>query len=161
MLQGQSTMNVKIMILIFFFFLSSFSLCQAAQGENLAKATIAPIAIETRANNKFNGFIGMLDFDSLQTMTVVTFRRGALGQVVCLPTIYKILEEEKKPFNAYHIKAENQYGITLSGTIDVSDKLNPRVTLVQEGGILITNISDEGRRMKKEYIPKLFIGSGE
>ena len=154
-------MKIKTTILIFAFVLSSFSLCQVAQGENLAKSTIAPIAIETRANNKFNHFIGTLNFDALQTMTIVTFSRGALGTVVCLPTIYKILEEEKKPFNIYHIKAENQYGITLSGIVNVSDKLNPKITLVLESGILITNISDEGRQMKKKYIPKVFLGSGE
>lgn len=154
-------MKIKTTILIFVFVLSFFSLCQVAQGENLAKSTIAPIAIETRANNKFNNFIGTLNFDAPQTMTVVTFSRGALGSVVCLPTIYKILEEERKPFNIYHIKAENQYGVTLSGTVNVSDKFNPKITLVLDSGILITNISDEGRKMKKEYIPKVFLGSGE
>lgn len=154
-------MKTKTMILCIVFLLSAFSLCQSAQGESLAKATIAPVAIETRANNKFNGFIGTLNFDALQTMTVVTFGRGAFGQVVCLPAVYKILEEEMKPFNIYHIKAENQYGIILSGIVDVSDKLNPKITLVLEGGILITNISAEGRHMKKEYIPKIFLGSGE
>lgn len=154
-------MRIKTMILMPVFILSSFPLCQVAQGENLAKSTIAPIAIETRANNKFNGFIGTLNFDAPQTMTVVTFSRGALGGVVCLPTIYKIIEEERKSFNIYHIKAENQYGITLSGTVNVSDKSSPKITLVLDNGILITNISDEGRKIKKEYIPKVFLGSGE
>ena len=154
-------MKTKTLMLCFVFLLSVFSSCHSARGDSLATATIAPIAIETRVNNKFNGYIGTLNFDALETIAVVTFGRGALGQVVCLPTVYKILEKEMKPFNIYHIKAENQYGIILSGFVDVSDKLNPKVTLVLEGGTLITNISSEGREMKKRYIPKVFLGSGE
>lgn len=154
-------MKIKTMILCFVSVLSAFSLCQSAQGESLATATIAPIAIETIANNKFNGSIGTLDFGALETIEVVTFRRGAFGEVVCLPMVYQILEKERRQLNIYHIKAKNQYGIILSGSVDVSDKLNPKITLVLEGGILITNISAEGREMKKAYIPKVFLGSGE
>jgi len=154
-------MKIKTMILCFISLLSVFSSWHSARGESLAKAIIAPIAIETRVNNKFNGYIGKLDFDYLETIAVVTFGRGALGTVNCLPTVYKIIEKEMKPFNIYHIKAANQYGIILSGFIDVSDKLNPKVKLLLEGGTLITNISSEGREMKKKYIPNVFLGSGE
>ena len=128
-------MKIRTMILCFLLLLSALSLCKNVQGESLSKTIIAPIAIESRANTKFNGFIGTLNFDALQTIAVVTFGRGALGQVVCLPMVYKILEEEMKPNNIYHIKAENQYGTILSGIVDVSEKLNPKITLVLESGI--------------------------
>jgi hypothetical protein len=154
-------MKMRKMIFCFLFLLCAFSICQRAQSESLSKTTIAPIAIETRANNKFNGFIGTLDFDALQTVAIVVFHRVGFGRVGCLPTVYKVLEEEMRPNSIYHVKAENQYGIILSGIVDVSEKLNPKIALVLEGGILITNISAEGRQMKNEFIPKVFLGSGE
>jgi len=152
---------MKTIILCFVFLLAISSSCSVAQGESLTTVVIAPIAIELRANNNFMGYVGKLEFDYGETINVITFGSGVLGNVQALAEVYKILEKEMRPFGIYHIKAENQYGVILSGMLDASDKLNPKITLIKEGGIVLTNISVEGREMKKKYIPRVFLGSGE
>jgi hypothetical protein len=45
-----------------------------------------------------------------------------------------------------------------TGAIDIRDPLNPKVTLTNDKGITITNISDAGRKMKKEFLLKVDLG---
>jgi len=52
----------------------------------------------------------------------------------------------------------NQLGVVSTGTIDVRDLLKPKITLTSDNGITITNILDGGRKMKKEFLPKVDLG---
>ncbi len=151
---------MKQTVLCFVFLLAISSLCNAARGEGLTKVVIAPIAIELRANNIFKGCVGTLEFYG-EMMNVITFCPAVGVNVHAFAEVYKVLEKDMRPFGIYHIKAENQYGVILSGMLDASDKPNPKITLIKEGGIVLTNISVEGREMAKKYIPRVFLGSGE
>jgi hypothetical protein len=57
-----------------------------------------------------------------------------------------------------HIKGKNQYGTMASGTIDFRDQLRPIITLVTEDGVVITNISNEGKEWQKKNIPNIGLG---
>jgi len=46
----------------------------------------------------------------------------------------------------------------LQGVIDFRDELKPKISLLTEGGTLITNISKEGIEWKKKHIPDMVLG---
>ena len=115
------------------------------------------IAVELRHNDKFTGFIGKLDYTG-QTIDIVTFGPGIAGGIVALPEVCQIAEQKINSKGVHHIKCNNQYGVTASGTIDFSDELRPKITLIRENGDVITNISTEGKKWHKKNIPKIPLG---
>lgn len=115
------------------------------------------IAIEIRANDKFSGIIGKLEYTG-ETIDLVTFQKGLFGGVIVLPEVCQITEKTINSPGVHHIKCRNQYGTIASGTIDFHDRAFPKITLVRESGQVITNISKEGKKLHNEYIPKVTLG---
>ena len=115
------------------------------------------IAVEIRVNNKFSGIIGKLEYTG-ETIDLVTFQKGLLREVIVLPEVCQIIEKTINSEGVHHIKCRNQYGTIASGTIDFHDRVAPKITLVRESGHVITNISQEGKKLQKEYIPKITLG---
>lgn len=114
------------------------------------------IAIEFQENGKFTGVIGKA-YVTQAAVEVVTFAQRS-GEVVPFAFIYTILEKRREIDGIYNIKCRNQLGVVSTGTIDVRNTLNPKISLTSDKGITLTNISHGGREMKKEFLPRVDLG---
>ena len=115
------------------------------------------IAVEIKVNSKISdGIVGKLEYAG-NNIELVTFTVGG-GRAIVLPQVYEVIEKTINSAGVHHIKCRNQNGVVASGTIDCRDKTKPKVTLVLESGQVITNISPEGKKLQREYIPKVDLG---
>ncbi len=114
------------------------------------------IAIELQERGKLTGVIGKA-YITGQSVEVVTFAEQN-GEVVPFAFIYGILGKENKSNDVYKIKCRNQIGVMSIGTIDLRNKLKPKIVLTSDKGITLTNISEDGRKMKKEFLPRVDLG---
>ena len=114
------------------------------------------IAIEFQEHGKFTGIIGKA-YVTEKAVEVVTFVEQN-GVVIPFAFIDTILEKESKTEGVYNVKCRNQLGVLSTGTIDLHDRLNPKIILTTDKGITVTNISNVGRKMKKEFMPKVDLG---
>jgi len=137
----------KIFICLFICAISSTGFAAALSGS---------IAIELQEQGKFTRVIGKA-YITEQAVEVVTFAEQN-GEVVPFAFIYVILEKENKLDGIYNIKCRNQLGVVSTGIIDLRDRLKPKIALTTDRGITLTNISDSGRKMKKEFLPKVDLG---
>ena len=138
------------LIIILFFFVS-FVISGSCYAES--------IAIEMRENNKFVDIIGKA-FITEDSIEIVTFAKvEGLPEVIApYAFIYKILERSSREADVYHIKCQNQLGVIFSGTIDLKDPLNPKILLISDRGLVMTNISNDGLNMKQKYLQYLYLG---
>ena len=137
----------KILICLFICAMSSTGFAAGLSGS---------IAIELQEQGKFTGVIGKA-YITEQSVEVVTFAERN-GEVVPFAFIYGIFEKENKSDDVYNIKCRNQLGVVSTGTIDLRDGLKPKIALTTDKGITLTNISDSGRKMKKEFLPRVDLG---
>jgi len=118
------------------------------------------IAIEFKVDNKSYKppIIGHLEYTGFSIDIVNIF--GGIGGIGILTQaqVYLITEKSVDSKGIHHIKGKNQYGTIVSGTIDFRDPVNPKITLVQDGGVVITNISDEGKKWQMKNIPNINLG---
>ncbi len=114
------------------------------------------IAFEFQEHEKFTGIIGKA-FVTESAVEIVTFAEKD-GEVVPFAFIYVIVEKRTQIEKIYNIKCRNQLGAVSTGIIDIRDPQKPKMTLISGNGITITNISDGGRKMKKEFLPKVDLG---
>ena len=114
------------------------------------------IAFEFQEDGKFTGIIGKA-YITETAVEIVTFAENN-GEVVPFAFIYAILETRSQIEGLYNIKCQNQLGVVSTGTIDIRDPLKPKIILTSDKGITITNISDGGRKMKKQFLPKVDLG---
>ena len=137
----------KIFILLFICAMSSTGFAAGLSGS---------IAIELQEQGKFTGIIGKA-YITETAVEIVTFAVKS-GEVVPFAFIYTILEKRSQIEGLYSIKCRNQLGVVSTGIIDIRDPQKPKMTLTSDKGITITNISDGGRKMKKEFLPKVDLG---
>jgi len=137
----------KILICLFICAMSSTGFAAGLSGS---------IAIEFQEQGKFTGVIGKA-YITEQSVEVVTFAERN-GEVVPFAFIYGILERESRSDDVYNIKCRNQLGVVSTGAIDLRDRLKPKIALITDKGITLTNISDGGRKMKKEFLPRVDLG---
>ena len=128
----------------------------ALSSTGFAAGLSGSIAIELQEQGKFTGVIGK-SYITEQSVEVVAFAEQN-GEVVPFAFIYGILEKERKSDDVYNIKCKNQLGVVSTGTIDLRDRLKPKITLTTNKGITLTNISDGGRKMKREFLPRVDLG---
>jgi hypothetical protein len=137
----------RILIFLFICSLSSTGFAAGLSGS---------IAIELQEQGRFTGVIGKA-YITEQSVEVVTFAERN-GEVVPFAFIYVILEKENISGDVYNIKCKNQLGVVSTGTIDLRDRLKPKISLTTDTGITLTNISGGGRKMKKEFLPRVDLG---
>ena len=137
----------KILICLFICAMSSTGFAAGLSGS---------IAIELQEHGKFTGVIGKA-YITEQSVEVVTFAERN-GEIVPFAFIYGIVEKESKSADVYNIKCRNQLSVVLTGTIDLRDRLKPKIALTTDKGITLINISDLGRKMKKEFLPRVDLG---
>ena len=102
------------------------------------------IAVEFRTNNKFNHAVGKLEYTG-QSIDIVGFSKGIIRDEI-IPTVQVYIISEKKIVQQgiHHLKGLNQYGVVASGTINFKDEKKPLITIITDGGTVITNLSSEG-----------------
>jgi hypothetical protein len=128
----------------------------AMSSTGFAAALSGSVAIELQEQGQFTGVIGKA-YITEQAVEVVTFAEQN-GKVVPFAFIYVILEKEYKLDGIYNIKCRNQLAVVSTGTIDLRDRLKPKIALTTDKGITLINISHGGRKMKKEFLPKVDLG---
>ncbi len=114
------------------------------------------IAFEFQEHGKFTGIIGKA-YITETAVEIVTFVEKS-GEVVPFAFIYTILEKLSQIEGLYTVKCRNQLGVISTGIIAIRDPLKPKMNLTSDQGITITNISNGGRKMKKEFLPRVDLG---
>lgn len=110
-------------------------------------------------NKSYNPpIVGHLEYTGT-SFDIVSIFEGIAGiDVLNQAQVYVVVEKEFIAKGVHHVKAKNQYGTVASGTIDFRDQLKPKVTLVTQGGVVITNISNEGKAWQRKKIPNMVLG---
>ncbi len=85
------------------------------------------------------------------------------GVIYAEPYLFEILEKTIVSKNVHKIKCRpinDKYGSAeITGTIDFSNELKPKIHLVNEGGhTYISNISEQGKETHMKYIPNVWLG---
>jgi len=118
------------------------------------------IAVEFKVDNKSYKppIVAHLEYTGT-SLDIVSIFEGITGiGMLTQAQVYIVVEKEIVAKGVHHLKAKNQYGTIASGTIDFRDQVKPKVNLVTEGGVVITNISNEGKEWQKRNIPKIILG---
>ena len=118
------------------------------------------IAVEFKVDNKSYKppIVGHLEYTGSSIDVVSIFESIAGIGILTQAQVYLIIEKKIISKGVHHIKGKNQYGTIASGTIDFRDQVKPQVTLVTEEGVVITNISNEGKEWQKKKIPNIILG---
>ena len=115
--------------------------------------------------NKDDYIMGKLEYsnDARQyPLQLVTF--NPIGGVIhAEPYLFEILEKTIVSKNVHRIKCRcinDKYGsVEITGTIEFSNELKPKIHLVNESGhTYISNISEKGKDTHMKYIPKVWLG---
>lgn len=90
-------------------------------------------------------------------LEVVTFLEDD-GRIVPFAFFYKITEQKNIGNKVYRISCINQLGIKATGEIDLSVISRPKLSLVTENGIAMTNITTDGLKLKEKISRYLDLG---
>jgi hypothetical protein len=115
--------------------------------------------------NKDDYIMGKLEYTNRTPqypLQLVTFNPIG-GQIFTEPYVFELLEKKIVLKNVHRIKCRpinDTYGSTeITGTIDFSDEIKPKIHLVNGfGNTYISNISEKGKKIHKKYIPKVWLG---
>lgn len=118
------------------------------------------IAVEFKVDNKpyKPPLVGHLEYVGHSLDIVIIYEAVAGIGVLTQAVVYVVVEKAVVSKGVHHLKARSQHGVAASGTIDFRDQLKPKITLVTETGVVITNISDEGREWLKRSVPQILVG---
>jgi hypothetical protein len=116
------------------------------------------IAVELKVDNKSYKppIIGHLEYTGSSIDIVSIFEDIAGIGILTQAQVYLIIEKKIISKRVHHIKGKNQYGTIAAGTIDFRDQVKPKITLVTEAGVVITNIFNEGKSGKRKIYQTLF-----
>jgi hypothetical protein len=111
--------------------------------------------------NKDDYIIGKLEYSN-NTLQLVTFNPIG-GVIYAEPYLFEILEKTIVTKNVHKIRClplNDKYGnAEITGTIDFSNELKPKIDLLNVGGdTYISNISEKGKKTHMEYIPNVWLG---
>ncbi len=115
--------------------------------------------------NEDDHIMGRLEYSNhlpQYPLQLVTF--NPIGGVIYVePYLFEILEKTIVSKNVHKIKCRSindKYGgAGITGIIDFSNELKPRINLANESGhTYISNISEKGKKTHMEYIPKVWLG---
>jgi hypothetical protein len=143
--------------LLFFVLFFVYSTCFAGDPDT-GYGTL--IAVEFKVDNESfePPIIGHLEYTGF-SLDIVSIHEGIAGiGILTQAQVYIIVEKRIVSKGVHYIKGKNQFGTIASGTIDFRDKVKPTITLVTEGGVVITNISNKGKDWQRKNIPKINLG---
>ena len=112
--------------------------------------------------NEDDHIMGKLDYSDNAPLQLVTFNPIG-GVIYAEPYLFEILEKTIVSKNVHRIKCRSindKYGSAeITGTIDFSNELKPKIHLVNEGGhTYISNLSEKGKETHMKYIPNVWLG---
>jgi len=112
--------------------------------------------------NKDDYIMGKLEYSN-NTLQLVTFNPIG-GVIYAEPYLFEILEKTIVIKNVHRIKCRplnDKYGnADITGTIDFSNELEPKIHLLNVvGDPYISNISEQGKKTRKKYIPNVWLGN--
>jgi len=116
--------------------------------------------------NEDDNIMGKLEYSNhapQYPLQLVTF--NPIGGVIhAEPYLFELLEKKVVSKNVHRIKCRpinDKYGSTeITGTIDFSNELKPKVHLVNASGhVYISNLSENGKKTHMKYIPKIWLGN--
>lgn len=122
----------------------------------LASGFSGTIAFELQEKGRFTGVIGKMDLTK-SGLEVVTFVDDG-GRIVPFAFFYNITEQKNIGNNVYQISCINQLGVKATGKIDLSSISRPKLSLVTENGITMTNITKDGLKLKEKISHHLDLG---
>ncbi len=155
------TMNVHGIICLVIF---SLFVTQARSANTLNSDSEYSIKIAVTINEDDN-IMGKLEYSNhapLFPLQLITFN-SISGRVHSEPYVFELLEKKVVSKNVHRIKCRSindKYGSTeITGTIDFSNELKPKIQLVTERGhTFISNISEKGKISHMKYIPNVWLG---
>lgn len=148
---------IRRILLCFIIISAAHSVCFAGDPDSGYGTNIA---IEFKIDNKSYKppIIGHLEYTGT-SLDIVSIFEGIAGiGILTQAQVYLVVEKQIVSKGVHQIIGKNQYGTTASGTIDFRDQVKPKITLVTEGGVVITNISNEGKEWQKKNIPNMILG---
>ena len=115
--------------------------------------------------NEDDHIMGKLEYSNhapQYPLQLVTFNPIG-GAIHTEPYLFELLEKTIVSKNVHRIKCRSindKYGSAeITGTIDFSNDLKPKIYLVNEGGhVYISNISEKGKKTHMKYIPNVCLG---
>jgi hypothetical protein len=116
--------------------------------------------------NEDDNIMGKLEYSNhapQYPLQLVTFNPIG-GLIYSEPYLFEILERTIISKNVHRIKCRSindKYGggAEITGTVDFSNELKPKIKLLNEGGhAYINNLSEKGEKMHKKYIPNVWLG---
>jgi hypothetical protein len=148
---------VRRILLCFIIIFTAYSVCFAGDPDSGYGTSIA---IEFKLDNESYKppIIGSLEYAGTSLDIVSIFESIAGIGILTLAQVYIVVEKKIISKGIHQIKGKNQYGITASGTIDFRDQVKPKITLVTESGVVITNISNKGKEWQRKNIPNMVLG---
>ena len=147
-------------------FLVIFSLCAtqtwSANILNSDSDYSIKIAVTINQDDYIMGKLEYSNHAPQYPLQLVTFN-PIVGVIYTEPYLFEILEKTIVSKNVHKIKCRPinaKYGsVEITGTIDFSNELKPKIHLVNEGGhTYISNLSEKGKETHMEYIPNVWLG---
>ena len=120
------------------------------------------IAVTINQNDYIIGKVEYSNHSPQFPLQLVTF--NLIGGVIqSEPYVFELLEKTIISKNVHRIKCSSindKYGSAeITGTIDFSNELKPKIHLVNEAGhTYISNISEKGKITYMKYIPNVWLG---
>jgi len=143
-----------------------FLLCSPAWPANILNSDSdysINIAVTINEDDHIMGKLEYSNHAPQYPLQLVTF--NPIGGVIhSEPYLFEIIERTIISKNVHRIKCRSindKYGggAEITGTIDFSNELKPKIHLVNERGyIYISNISEKGKKNHKKYIPNVWLG---
>ncbi len=120
------------------------------------------IAVTIEENENIMGKLEYSNHVPQFPIQLITFNSNS-GRVHCELYVFELLEKKVISKKVHRIKCRsinNKYGsIEITGTIDFSKEIEPKIQLLTErGNIFISNISENGKKRHMEYIPNIWLG---
>jgi hypothetical protein len=115
--------------------------------------------------NKDDSIMGKLEYSCHEPqfpIQLVTF--NPIGGIIHTESyVFEILEKQIVSTNVHRIKCRSindKYGgAEITGTIDFTNELKPKIHLVNDvGHTYISNISEKGKKTHRKYIPNVWLG---
>ncbi len=120
------------------------------------------IAVTINQDDQIMGFAEYSNHAPQFPLQLVTF--NPIGGVIhAEPYGFELIEKKIIRPNVHRVKLRplnDRYGATVvSGTIDFSDELHPKIYLANAtGGTYVSNITKKGKKYHQKYIPNVWLG---
>ncbi len=144
--------RVLLILLIVIF---SYSICLARDPDS-GYGTHIDIEFKAADNVSYKPpIVGHLEYTG-NSIDIVSFTEGIAGiGIMTNAVVYIVIEKKIVAKGVHHIKGKNQYDVLASGTIDFRNEFKPTINLVTESGVIITNVTKEGKAWQKKNIPNI------